>query len=1391
MHAEVSIDEVADQTATQFRVLTVDTAAGPCLIDDSTIPPEMRHKIEPCSNMSLLSATNHRQGVSKMIRLYIKIGDLRVPFNFGIVPNLPPGILVGTALIDKYIKNIEPLDQLIRPINSRPVPIIARNTTTSTSTVSAIHTPKPLERFHNLDVESPIRVAKQVTIPAGHQRLVTVTCKATGPVSLIANDKPFATRRCQMANGIAELEEGKSFYVWVANFSKKPQHLPKHMTIGAATSAPNIVHHNPNSTFRQPPDESVLTVTMKKLKETFEDSAFRHEIAEQAKQEHTEADWKDVVDIGEDSKKYKQKLISMLEKHSAMWDGHLGHIHATKHRIELTPGAKPVYQQPYRASPTQREHERKEIEKMLTEGVIEPSTSEWAAPVVFAPKKDGTLRFCVDYRRLNAVTLRDSYPIPRMDECIDSLGDAKIFSTLDCNSGYWQIEIDEDDQEKTAFVTHQGLYHFTRMPFGLRNAPATFQRAVDIVLSSVRWQFCIVYLDDVIIFSNSVDEHIDHIDQVLTLLENAGMSIRLKKSFFMHKEIEYLGHIITPGELKVAQKTITAIQGMEPPRTKTEVKSFLGMCNVYRRFVKDFATISAPLNALVRKNAPDEFDLREEQLAAFKTLKEKLQSPSVLALPRAGLPYVLDTDANDTQVGCVLQQKYEDNSLRPIGYYSRTLNDTEKKYDTTERECLGIIWAVLLLRPYLEMERFTLRTDHEALKWLFDDNSKGAKLDRWRLRLQQFDFDVAHLPGKQNRVADALSRIETSTGDQRPGFIDVEIPVLETERIFSFDEDAYITPDLDTVDAFAMIEDDTNPSMSDMDEIGLSRSDSPATLDPPAEPIPIAEFVTEQRKDPYCIEIAKSAGSPKSEFTFNNQGVLVRVSKFDGAIQQVVPKSLQDRVIHLSYSPLSQGHPGESRLYSTMRLRFLWPFMYDDLVHHVRNCRTCVQAKGVKGKKQHKTKLFPPTGPLDDIAIDLLGPLPRTKNGNSFIAVITDRYSKLTRAIPMKETTAPFMAATLLNNWIIPYGIPNSILSDNGPQFVAEFWKTTLAILGINHKTTTSYHPQTNGQAERYNKTIVSRLRHYVSEHQDNWDKFVQTLTYAYNSQVHRSTGTSPFSLTITRIPPCPIIDAISTSSPSDMNTTPSSRTMRIRILDKLKSITSKSDVNSAKAHMLYKKYADRTIKHLPVFKPGDYVFLLRPPTEPKSQKEKEEERAQSKLRFKTTGPFKVVDASAETVTILEDGLHLKVSIDRCIKDPKQYDENRQARDDPDNQPLLLSDDTPTDQSEVVFRHDPTPSPLVHSAAVPSTILSHSYLRNGEIRLTVRFDDGSTGILPTHALPRRILDPYFNVPSRQSPNRSQTFRRRGRGAARPMVQPRASSRYTPASLRRYSSTSRR
>jgi len=453
------------------------------------------------------------------------------------------------------------------------------------------------------------------------------------------------------------------------------------------------------------------------------------------------------VDLPDADPALHTRIRHMLGQHQAMWTGQaLGVIKATQHRIDLNARARPVRFAPRRAGHTAREAETAEVKRQLEADVIEATSSEWGFPVVLVPKKDGTLRFCVDYRLLNVVTKKDSYPLPRMDECIDSLGEATIFSTLDCNAGYWQVAIAPEDREKTAFVCHEGAYQYKRMPFGLTNAPATLQRALDIFLSGVKWQSCLIYLDDVIVCSKTEEEHIGHVDHVLRQLREAGVTLRLPKSRFFRTTVEYLGHEIKPGRLGVMDAHTRALREAHFPATRTQIRSLVGMCNVFRRFVPSFARMAAPLTDLMGSTAPVlVLAATPLQQQAFDRLKEALTTPPVLALPRRGRKYVLDVDACGTQVGAALLQEQDDGKLQHVAYISRRLATNELPYGVTEKECLAVVWVSLKLRPYLEGDRFLVRTDHDCLRRILNIEGSGNPcLARWRLRLRKLEFDVAY-----------------------------------------------------------------------------------------------------------------------------------------------------------------------------------------------------------------------------------------------------------------------------------------------------------------------------------------------------------------------------------------------------------------------------------------------------------------------------------------------------------------------------------------------------------------------------------------------------------------------------------------------------------------------
>lgn len=801
-------------------------------------------------------------------------------------------------------------------------------------------------------------------------------------------------------------------------------------------------------------------------------------------------------------------------------------------------------------------------------------------------------------------------------------------------------------------------------------------------------------------FSNSVEEHIRHVDEVLTVLSDAGVSLKLKKCDFFTNRVDYLGHVIHPGKLEVASRNTDAIKGFQEPRTQTQLRSFLGLCNVYRRFVPNFARVAAPLNRLLQKG--EDFDLppfNQAQTDAFELLKSALIQPPVLRLPRKDLPYSVDTDACDDQVGCALLQTYPDGMRHPIGFWSRSLIPAEKNYSVGERECLAVVWAVQMLRPYFEHEHFELFTDHQALKWILTSSDSAGRLARWRLRLLEHDFTVEYKKGIKNQIADAISRLPTY--GEADFAADLELPCFLLEStaplpLHGDDPDGtpreeggaggdldslfglgsllrppellgragicqkvewatgLSTPSSDAWDALEKEDLDVEDHLDACTETQDPVCSTQATRD--LQPVSVDKILQEQAADPFCRGIKKRLLDPEAEagrlYDEDERGLLVRIATIDRSIQIVLPNTLRQRVLLLSHYPRMAGHPGGSRMYQTLRRTFYWPSMGLDVYNTVRQCVSCAKERISLRKHSSLLKLFPATRPLEFVSIDILGPLPRSSGGHRYLLVITDRYTKFVRTVPLRAITALTVAKAFCEHWVFAYGPPVCLLSDNGGQFTSKFFQSICNVLGTRNLFTTAYHPQTNGQVERFNRTILAGLRHFCSEHGRDWDQFSSAVTYGYKNTVHRATGQTPFDLVLTRAPK-PL--ALANAETIDHDALPPSK-VKERLHLRLRKLMQSADRRLSAAQHAYKANYDKRVRpHRQTLKVGDSVFVQR---ETATEQEDREKRNRSgavgdhKLRSKALGPFPVVKVASHTVTILRDGLADTVSKDRIEKAP-------------------------------------------------------------------------------------------------------------------------------------------
>lgn len=1126
-------------------IAVLDSGASHNIIRADALPLgwEKRPNVDPTGMIKNLQDARGiiSQNIST-VYLEIKLGYEKKRLRFLVMKELAVPVLLGCEFIDAHLTFIHTKSKTIQLNSGTIIPLYKR----------------PISNTPTL-----IYSAQSVELPPFSETNIPVVTSNEGTclVQSVSTNRTINKKMFAAASGIAEVKINQPFIIKVANYGNSPIFLQKHITMGMAT----------------PLAAEVLSISETNLNE--------NEAKEMSK---NPKEWKEHLKLDHLSETLKDQVVNMLSKHDSMWAGSLGEISITQHRIELQKDAKPIYQAPYRAGSKAREVERIEVDRMLQEGVIEPATSEWASPVVLITKPDGSVRFCVDYRKLNALTIKDSYPLPRMDECLDSLGDATMFSTLDCNSGYWQILMKEEDQNKTAFVTHCGVHRFKRMPFGLCNAPATFQRALDMILAKVKWNYALIYLDDVIVYSKAVEEHIQHVDEILTLLKNAGASLKLKKCHFFQSSVDYLGHVILPGKLAVAQKNIESIKKAIYPSTRTQLRSFLGMCNVYRRFVNGFAKIAGPLSDLLKKGEPESFILNENQQNAFNVLRDALIHPPILTLPKEGKLFTLDVDACDYQIGACLLQEQDNGKLLPCGYYSRTLNSAERNYSTPEKECLAVVWAILLLRPYLEGIAFTVRSDQVALKWLLSFKDPSGRLARWRLRLAEFDFTIQYRPGIKNNLADGCSRVQSEGSDKLPCddmipcFVQEDLPqIISTEEMYKAQQEEVTCQKLITEDVF-------------------------------------------------------KEGSKFSMNEAEGKLLLCRSSNNPEKLRIYVPESLRTRVMHLSHYPATAGHPGAKKMFNTLSQQFYWPTMVADVYQFVKQCHECTKENYTLTKRHKPVKLFPAEGPLSFIAIDLLGPLPKTTKGNQYILVIADRFSKLVRTVPLKTITTFNVATAFCHHWVFVYGPPKILLSDNGTQFNSKFFRSCCLILGVEQRFTTAYHPQTNGQVERFNRTILSQLRKYIGEHQKDWDLYNGALTYAYNTQVHSSTGFTPFELVLSRPPQTSIMSTQYAKEELARTVTVGEvDQLRLDFLRRLRCLVAEAHHSKSRSGHRYQMHANKTVRQLYADRLVDKWVWVRT------------ERQHDKLQPKVQGPYLVVFDT-------EDYVILDVPGRKCRKESKE-----------------------------------------------------------------------------------------------------------------------------------------
>lgn len=777
--------------------------------------------------------------------------------------------------------------------------------------------------------------------------------------------------------------------------------------------------------------------------------------------------------------------------------------------IPLIQGARVQSFPPRRLGYARRKMLADLVRKMLEDKVIQPSKSPWAFPVVLAPKSNGEIRFCVDYRRLNEITRRDSYPLPRMDDLLDRLGEARFRSTADLTSGFWQVAMSPRDKEKTAFITPDGLYQFNTMPFGLCNAPGHFARQMAKVLAGMNFFFTCVYLDDIIIFSKTFEEHIDHLDRVLTRLAEVNLKVKLKKCSFCKKEIKFLGHVVSDSGVSVDPEKTSAVLEARAPTNKKELRSILGLLNYYRKFIEGYATIAAPLSRLTGTKTAWEWGLVEQQ--AFDRLKGCLAQAPVLAFPHPTRPIRLRTDASGYAIAGVLQQQQEDGEWHPIAYWSRAMRQSERSYAATEREGLAAVSMLKHFRPYLEGRSFDLLSDAQALKWIVNNDSHNSRLARWAIILKTKGAHLCYRPGADMADADALSRLPMASSDVRePEGIEDDLELYSQEVSRQLKEEWDLEKEEHTVLANIVHEVLENGEQT-------------------RPPVELKEIKEAQAKDDLVQRITKRLKNPQEKpkgktdiDTYIHkctvtEGFLCHTDQNPQTGEEYdrlwIPESgdLRERVLAYVHGSITTCHAGRGKTKERLKTKYYWPGMLQEADRFIRQCHTC-QIRKARASDPGQIKCITSDNPMDLVSIDLVGPLQRTDRRNAYILSWIDHFTRVGDAVALTSKKAEEVGRGILE-LISRHGAPRRILSDRGGEFCSIWTRTLFKDLRLRGINTSGYAPQTNGKAERYHRSLIGLLSTLVSEEEDDWDVQLPLAVFAYNTQVHSATGRTPFFL--------------------------------------------------------------------------------------------------------------------------------------------------------------------------------------------------------------------------------------------------------------------------------------
>lgn len=862
------------------------------------------------------------------------------------------------------------------------------------------------------------------------------------------------------------------------------------------------------------------------------------------------------------------------------------------HNIPLQPGAQPPAPRMYRLSPREKEEVERYIGDLLKKGFIEPCNSPFGAPMFFVPKPNGTLRAVVDYRALNKITIPSSAPLPLIADLVDQVKGAQVFSSLDMSSAYYQLRILPEDVQASALRCHLGTFCYKVLSLGLRNAPATFQRAMNALFAPYLGKFVAVYLDDILVYSRTPEDHLQHLEQVFQLLDREQFYINLNKCKFNSTEVKFLGFIIGRDSLKPDPSKVQAVVDWPVPKDLHQLRAFLGLVNYFRKFIPQHAAVSKPLTDLLKKGVP--FDMMQPAcLHAFDELKRLLSSEPVLTLPDYSKSFKVVVDASQTDcAGILLQDEH------PVAYESRKFIPAETNYPTHEREMLGALHCLRVWRCYLEGQTFELHTDHKPLLLFDSQPNLSPRQVRWVQYFSRFNFTWHYVKGTDN-PADCLTRRHLAA-------VRFRLAVLTRRQAQQQDS----APD--------------SPASSEQHSV-------PSVNLPAVAHSAGGQLDSQGGKEADLLQQIRRAVAADAWF---RKATNVKTLKLTNGVwykghQLVIPNdaALRQKLISLHHDPPYCGHFGAKRTCASLARGYWWTGMGKEVRNYVQSCVLCQCNKSSTVAPAGLLQPLPiPSDKWESVSMDFITQLPCTQAGYDAVLVVCDRLSKLVHFIPTTTTAkAEDVARLFVDNIVKLHGLPASIVSDRDSKFTSIFWQTVCQLWGVTQKLSTAFHPATDGQTERNNRVLEEYLRHYVGAMQDDWDTYLPMAEFAMNDAFHTSIGMTPFFVTYGYHPRHPAqVGVAKQDNPAGSN-----------FVNTIQDAVQKAKQLLQNAQQRQKAYADSKRRDL-VLSVGQQVLLSTANIRLKSP-------GSQKLLPRFIGPFKVLQRVGQVAYKLQLPVTLKV----------------------------------------------------------------------------------------------------------------------------------------------------